>query len=175
MARRKKTIKVELSERSINAAIKELEEYKNSLMAKTRELIDELGRIGLKAIVTSMANAEGDSDTNIETQVEIKPVGNRIRATLYARGKHIMFLEYGAGIHYNGSVGQSPNPNGNKLGYTIGSYGKGHGAEDSWVYYSEEKGGFRTSQGTKAVMPMYNASTDIREQFVSVAKKVFGR
>lgn len=171
---RKKVIKVELSERSISSAVKELEEYKNSLIVKTEELVSELAKIGIKTMASSLANAEGDSDTNIMPHVEIHLVGNRVRATLYARGKDIMFLEYGAGIHYNGSVGQSPNPNGNKFGYVIGSYGKGHGAEDSWVYYNEETGGFRTSQGTKAVMPMYNADDEIRKEFRNVAKKVFG-
>lgn len=171
---KKKTIKLQLSEQSVNAAVKELEEYKNSLVTKTRELVEELGRIGIETITNSLAQAEGDSDTNIERLVEIKAVGNRIRATLYARGRHIMFLEYGAGIHYNGAAGQSPNPNGQKFGYVIGSYGKGHGTEDSWVYYNEETGGFRTSQGTKAVMPMYNADDKIRKEFRSVAKKVFG-
>lgn len=39
----------------------------------------------------------------------------------------MLFIEFGAGIHYNGSAGSSPHPKGNEFGYTIGSYGKGLG------------------------------------------------
>lgn len=174
MAIKKKVIKMDLSERSINAAIREIEEYKQTLLFKTRELLDELGRIGLKVINGSMTNVIGTSNPNHFAYVKVNASGNNMRATIILQGRDIMFIEYGAGIHYNGAVGTSPNPNGQKFGYTIGSYGKGRGAEDSWTYYDEEKGGFRRSHGTKAAMPMYNAETEIRKQVDAIAKKVFG-
>ena len=37
--------------------------------------------------------------------------------------------EFGSGVYHNGSVGTSPNPYGDDLGLTIGSYGKGHGKQ----------------------------------------------
>ena len=170
---KKKKIKMNLSVNSIENAIKEIEKYKQSLSVKTEQLIKELGKIGIERIESSMTNIEGDSSPEHTASVNVTSSGNRVRATIILQGEDIAFIEFGAGVHYNGAVG-SGYGFGKKLGYTIGSYGKGQGANDSWVYFDEEQGHFRWSQGTKAAMPMYNASVDIREQLIGVARKVFG-
>lgn len=163
-----------LSQSSINQVIKEIEVYKNSLATKTDQFLQELAKVGIREIEDSMSKVVGDSNPNHYAFVKINSFGNYSKATLVLQGRDVAFIEFGAGIHYNTAVGTSPNPLGQKMGFTIGSYGKGLGANDSWVYYSEEYGRFLKSLGTKAAMPMYNAEVEMRNKFLSVAKKVFG-
>ena len=171
---KKKKIQIDLSVASIESAIRQLDGYKKELLNKTDQLLYELGKEGIKVIDNSLTTVVGDSDPNHYAFAKVNAFGNHVILTLVVQGQDIAFLEFGAGIHYNGAVGQSPNPKGDKLGYTIGSYGLGQGANDSWVYYDEEQGRFRMSHGTKASMPMYNAEVEILAKLKSVAKRVFG-
>lgn len=170
----KKKIKMNLSVSSVENAIKQIEEYKRSLVLKTSQLLDELGKIGIRTIDQKMSSIQGDSDPNHYAFVKMNSYGSFTRATIILQGRDVLFIEFGSGVHYNGATGSSPHPKGQQMGYTIGSYGKGQGANDSWVYFNEEHGRFETSQGTKAAMPMYNAEVEIRKAIKSVAKKVFG-
>lgn len=174
MARRRKTIKMNLSVGSVESVIKQIEEYKQSLVFKTEQLLKELGKIGIQTIDAKMSNIVGDSDPSHYAFVRISSYGNYSKATIILQGHDIGFIEFGAGIHYNGAAGSSPHPKGQQMGYTIGSYGMGKGANDYWKYYDEDQGRFKTSQGTKAAMPMYNAEVEIMRQVKQVAKKVFG-
>jgi len=170
----KKKIKMNLSVSSVENAIKQIEEYKRSLVLKTSQLLDELGKIGIRTIDQKMSSIQGDSDPNHYAFVKMNSYGSFTRATIILQGRDVLFIEFGSGVHYNGATGSSPHPKGQQMGYTIGSYGKGQGANDSWVYFNEEHGRFETSQGTKAAMPMYNAEVEICKAIKSVAKKVFG-
>ena len=93
-------------------------------------------------------------------------------ATLIVSGKDLLFIEFGAGVHYNGAVGSSPHPLGASKGYTIGSYGKGNGSKDAWYYYSDT-GEVVKSHGTQATMPVYKAGVEMRQQMLKIAKEVF--
>lgn len=170
---KKKKIKMNLSVSSVENAIKQIEEYKQSLDSKTRLLMEELGKIGIEKIESAMTNITGDSSPEHYAYVKLNSFGSYARATIILQGKDIAFIEFGAGINYNGAVG-SGHGFGEKLGYTIGSYGKGQGANESWTYFDEEQGRFRTSKGTKAAMPMYTADEWIRKELIRIAKKVFG-
>ena len=74
-----------------------------------------------------------------------------------------------------GPVGSSPNPYGNDLGFTIGSYGKGYGKGQVWGYYAdpENKTGLVLTHGTPATMPMYNAAMEVMRKAVEIAKEVW--
>lgn len=162
------------SEKSIDEAIKQLKLLKQEISFKTIELINRLADIGIQTI-ESNKYSYGDSDFNdMRSYAWLEYDGNGARVTLVLSGKDVAFIEFGAGIHFNGSVGQSPNPFGSNLGYTIGSYGLGKGANDSWTYYDRELGRYKTSHGTKAAMPMAKADEEIKRQFVQIAKEVFG-
>lgn len=172
----KRTIRFSLSTDSIENAIQQIRWYKEELRYKTSIFVQRLAEIGI-IVIDSHKFTEGDSDTSFEgvtSYVRLEEGSTSSKAILYLDGKDVAFVEFGAGVHYNGSVGSSPNPNGQKFGFTIGSYGKGQGANDSWVYYDEESGKFKTSHGTKAAMPMYYAHKYMCENFARVAKEVFG-
>lgn len=169
-----KTIRMTLGVDSINKAIEELELYRARLKQKTSLFCQRLAEIGLTTI-EAHKYSEGTSDFNdMRSYVWLEESGSSATATLVLNGKDVAFIEFGAGVHYNGPVGGSPNPFGQQLGMTIGSYGKGKGAQDSWVYYDDDLHRFHKTHGTKAAQPMAYADEEIRKRFLSVAKEVFG-
>ena len=169
-----KVIKMRLSVKSIDDAIAKIDKYKQELRHKTSIFVQRLAEEGLVVVNDKRTSFYGDADGNdVRTYVVVSDFGNKVTATLVMAGKDVAFIEFGAGIHYNTAAGTSPHPKGQELGMTIGSYGKGKGANDSWVYYDEERARFRTSHGTQAVMPLYSASESIKKKFYSIAKEVF--
>lgn len=106
-----------------------------------------------------------------EVTTTIEKSGNI--ASVIIMGQDAVWVEFGTGVYYNGSPGTSPNPWGEKIGFTIGSYGSGNGVKRTWGYYSPE-GGVNLTHGTKAQMPIYNACKDVAARFPSLVKEVFG-
>ncbi len=168
-----KTIKMNLSAGSIQNAVKELQRYKQSLISKNDLFVQRLAEVGIPVINANIAAAQGDSDKNHNTYIKLNSFGSYSRAVLVVEGADLLMIEFGAGIHYNTPAGTSPHPKGQELGYTIGSYGKGHGAEDYW-YYQAETGESVRSYGTESTMPVYKASVEIRQKIREIAKEVFG-
>lgn len=169
----KKTIKMNLSQKSIQAGIAELRKYQQSLIDKNDEFVRRLAEIGIPIIDQNISAAAGDSDKSHNTYIKINSFGSYSQAQLIVEGRDILFIEFGSGIHYNGSAGTSPHPKGEEFGYTIGSYGKGQGANDHWFYYADT-GESVMSQGTQATMPAYKASVEIIQNIHRIAKEVFG-
>ena len=167
-----KTINIELSQQSIKKAIAEIEAYKNSLAFKMSLFLERLAGEGIPVIDENI-NTEGDSSPEHYAYVRMRSFGDWAEATLVLEGRDILFIEFGAGVHYNGAVGSSAYPRGTELGFTIGSYGKGQGANDYW-FYTAETGESVRSQGTKASMPMFKAGEKIKERVKDIAKEVFG-
>lgn len=170
----RRKITFSLSTESINNALRELGEYKEELRYKNSIFVQRLAEAGLK-VIEANKYSEGDADfSSLHSYVWIDEGETTTKATLVLTGKDVAFIEFGAGVHYNGSGGSSPHPQGQRLGLTIGSYGKGHGLEDSWVYYDSEQARYKTTHGTKAVMPLAKADEDIRKRYLEIAKEVFG-
>ena len=166
-------IKLNLSTDSIAKAMRDIYLYKQELKRKTSLFVQRLADLGITTI-DKHKYSSGDSDFNsLRSYVWLEERGNSTKATLVLSGTDVAFIEFGAGVHYNGAGGTSPNPYGLPLGMVIGSYGQGHGLEDSWVYYDEDTARFRVSHGTEAAMPMYYADREIHNKFLAVAKEVF--
>lgn len=169
-----KKIKFSLNEASIDNAIKELEAYKRSVEEKTERL-----RIRVAEIIANDAqagfNSSGVDDDLREgmrpAAVSVSYRDNGDVTIVLAEGTDAVWVEFGAGVHYNGPVGQSPNPLGRGLGLTIGSYGKGHGARHVWGY--KENGELVLTHGTPATMPMYKAVQAVCNNIDEIAKEVF--
>ena len=168
-----KTIKMELSHKSIQDTIKQLRAYQKSLVSKNEEFVRRLAELGIPVIDENIALAQGDSDKSHNTYIRINNFSGYSQATLICEGVDLLFIEFGAGIHYNTPAGTSPHPKGQMLGYTIGSYGDGNGKNDSWVYYADS-GEWVRSYGTEATMPVYKASVEIIQNIRKIVKEVFG-
>lgn len=171
----KKVISFTLDPSSIDKAIRDVQQYKAEIVRKTELLRERVATLiawkatqGFSsAIVTDLINGEmrnGSVDVQVDERGGI--------SVIIAIGDDAAFIEFGAGVYYNGSVGSSPHPKGAELGMTIGSYGKGHGAKNVWGFY--EDGELRLTHGTPAAMPMYNAMKEVCADIANIAKEVFG-
>lgn len=169
----KRTIKINLFDsKSLQKAIDEINRYKNDLPRKCELFVQRLAEVGIPIIDQNISSADGDSDKNHNTYIKINSFGSYSQAELIVESRSILFLEFGAGVHYNGAAGGSPHPKGEEMGYTIGSYGKGQGKNDFWFYYADT-GKAVMSHGTQATMPMYRAGLEMRRQILAIAKEVF--
>lgn len=171
MAKRKLTSN--LSVEGIQKLQQELQNYKNELNRKNVVFVRRLAELGIPIIDSKIAQAQGDSDKSHNTYIKLTSGTTYTRAVLTVEGQDILFIEFGAGVHYNGAVGQSPNPKGAERGYTIGSYGQGKGSQDSWTY-TADTGEWVRSYGTEATMPVYSASIEIMRSIKRIAREVFG-
>lgn len=162
----KRVIQVRLSTKSINTAVKELRTYKSWVSRKTRELSRRLAEIGAAEAIVRFAGAQYDG-TNDST-VSVDPIANGFK--IVASGGSVFFIEFGAGVYYNGSEPYpEPRPDG-IVG--IGEYGQGKGQRKAWGFY-DAAGELVVTHGTPAAMPMYQASKKMREQILAMAREVF--
>ena len=179
----KHTIKVSLSEASIQEAIRQLQQYKSWLVQKTEQLVKELANVGIPVIDENMAKASYTYDengirsgSNTEHRTYVEMSGSQsgtATAKLIVEGKELLFIEFGAGVYYNGEAGGSPHPKGTVNGMIIGSYGEGHGVQKVWGYY-DDSGSLVLTYGVEAQMPVYKAEMEIIQKYVEVARRVFG-
>lgn len=162
-----------LSADSLSKAAKRVRKLQQTYVNRNREFVKRLTEAGIKVIYMNLWG-EGDSEIP-EPNTPHVMMGNKsghMTATLRLRGEDVMFVEFGAGVHYNTPAGSSPHPKGAELGYTIGSYGFGQGANEYW-FYEDDDGYTQLSYGTEATMPMWKADMEIRQKFVGIAKSVF--
>lgn len=166
----KKVISVNLSDVSINKAIRELELYKKELIEKTTLLqkrigkrIEELAQNGFNgAIVDDLL--EGSPKI---ASVEVLSMTTDDTTIVIAKGEDAVWVEFGAGVHHNKSF---THPNGAELGLTIGSFGS-NGKKEVWGFYKDGK--LKLSHGTPGKMPLANAVTAVCNEIVEIAKEVF--
>lgn len=170
-----KKISLSLNERSIDRAIKEIEDYRRSIPVKTdrlrtriAEIIAEQAQHGFSASGVDDTLNGGMRPANVS--VTIANSGNV--TVVLAEGADAVWVEFGAGVYHNGPPGSSPNPLGSALGYTIGSYGEGYGKKKVWGYYDGAE--LVLTHGTPATMPMYRAVQAVCNSYAQIAKEVFG-
>lgn len=106
----------------------------------------------------------------VSTGITVDISDNGDITTVIATGEELLFVEFGAGIYFNGSAGSSPHPKGEELGFTIGSYGKGKGAKTAWAFLRD--GEVVWTHGTKAVMPVFRACEEVRREIPDIVRKV---
>lgn len=176
-----KKIKVNLFDlSSIDDAIKQLDEYQNSLQRKIETYISEMARLGedvaLRHIHQSQVGntitvSSTTSPTRTGCKAVIMAVGTTYEHNGYAPFNTLLAVEFGAGIKYNGT----PNPIADEFGMGIGTFpGQIHAFDpDGWYYWDESSNSWKHSYGIKATMPMYNASLELIQRYKEKAMEVF--
>lgn len=180
-----KVITMKLTTSDIERAIKEVDKYKRDFVKKVdvfrervAQEIKDLAQSGFNSSMVEdvLSSSPNGSPHQAKVTVSFESNGN---VTVVATGQNeadAIWVEFGAGVYHNGSVGSSPHPQGAKLGYTIGGYGVGRGKQGVWGYY-EVPGNKNTlvlTHGTPATMPMYTAMKTISAKVTTIAKEVFG-
>lgn len=170
----RKVISFNLSEESIAEAIRELNSYKNNIVKKSEQLRDRVAeRISLEsqrgfdgAVISDIVNG---SPKYAKVSVSVEKTG--AVTLVIAKGEDAVWVEFGAGVYYNGSAGSSPHPKGSELGFAIGGYGYGMGKKKTWGFY--EDGDLFLTRGAPAKMPMYKALKSACDEINIIAQEVF--
>lgn len=166
----KKELDVPLSEAGIHEAIRWLEtrkivfeicckSYRKAVAAKIMEIAEQL-------YASAWYNdlVDGGQQPAPAIPMDIKETEEE---TILVAGGAAIFIEFGAGVHHNTSVGSSQHPYGVELGFTIGSYppAPSKGQFDSW----------NGTYGTQAQMVLYRAVRMVEPYLEDIAKEVFGQ
>ena len=170
------TIQMTLNPASIDAAIAELRAYQMRLEARCEELRQRVAYFIARdaSAVFNTAAAEDDLTEGVITghvKVRVEPRGENVTVVI-ADGKDAVFMEFGAGVYFNGNVGDAPNPWGGNLGFTIGSYSKYKPDKEIWGYRDVD-GEVHLTHGTPASMPLYKAVMSVRRDLERIAREVF--
>ena len=163
----------------IQDMVNELERYKQWLLNDAcREIALSLSQSGERTADSSYNKATGADKSHVISHDVVSVANGTAKVHFTLNGKDVMFVEFGAGIHYNGPVGETPHEplgeNTISVPTTIGSYpsryrdrhGHSLGRLDSWHYMG------KVTHGTKATMPMQNAIKAIKRGAKSSVKKV---
>lgn len=151
-----------LSKKSVADAIKELKRYKAWVIEKEALLRNRLAMIG--ATVASIQFSRAIYNGSADVTVRIDNTGSV--AVIYAEGKDVAFIEFGAGAKYGYG-----HPEAAKFGTGPGTYpdGKGHWNDPKGWWYGNSQHSF----GNPPAMAMYDAKERMVEQFTQIAREVF--
>lgn len=169
-----RVIACELSVKGINRTLRELAKYQKELADKAKRLeekvaerIRENAQSGFnQAILEDILGSDARY-----ASVDVTVTHSGAMTLVIANGEDAVWVEFGAGVKYNGSAGSSPHPKGAELGFTIGGYGKGFGKRKMWAFW--EDGQIRKTFGTPAAMPLYSAVQAACREIEKIAKEVF--
>ena len=176
-------INIKLNSISFGRAIAKLRKYANSLEPKLSEIVRRLVELGVPVVDYRFKNAPYDGERIINVQVKkLEESSEKVSYEILANGDAVMFIEFGAGVHY-----PDDHPKAVKFKALHGTYGKGLGKNDWWFYTGQPgkpgAGGelahghknTTITHGNPAAMPMYNTAQDLRKKVHEIAKEVLLR
>lgn len=152
--------------KSINAAIKQLEEYKRDFSAKEEEFVKRLSELGVSVATSVYASADYDGVKD----VMVMRTANGSRAAVIAYGQTVGFIEFGTGI-------KNPEWDSGGMEYTPpkhGTYGKGYGARPHGWYFKQGEGAMaRHTYGNAPAEAMRTARDVMVERVAQIAREVW--
>ncbi|WP_277407832.1 hypothetical protein [Lacrimispora xylanisolvens] len=173
-----KVFRGNFSSKGIQDIINQLERYKVDLHRKAELLCQRLAEVGQTVALQSIS--ESPLGKTITLRVKMEPRNDGYKAILVAAGQTksndhgsintLLLVEFGAGVRLN----PNENPKAGEFGMGVGTYpGQIHAFDQNGWYYWGDDEKWHHTYGTKATMPMYNASVAIRTQVAAIAKEVF--
>lgn len=149
------------SEKSLRKAAKKVRAYQNKLLANNKEFVKDLAVVGLdeasKYLDVIAEDYAKPSFSTLQPHVYNGDKKGTMSTTIRLQGEQAVFVEFGAGVYYNGNPHGSPHPWGVELGFTIGDYGMHQGLKKAWVHDGH------LYKGTPAAMPLFHASEAIKQ------------
>jgi hypothetical protein len=174
-------------EGSLDAAIKKLERIaKEEMEAFAKELVEELAKAGADIARVNFTGAEY-AGTHTE-DVSFKISDNGKKATVYADGDAVLFIEFGTGIYKSAPAGEYDEiVSGSVLDH--GEYKRRQGANPSGWFYTGSPGPNHPSDtqvaygkpntvhtyGNDANSSMYNARLEVEKRYEGIVRKVWER
>ena len=129
------------------------------------KIIKKLADIGLEIVKIEFAKGFQNYEGNNQYSCYVEELGDAQHLAVTAQGEAVCFIEFGAGVHYNG--GGETYPYKKPQGIVgIGEYGKGLGKNDFW-YYKKNK-----SYGNPAQCGFQKATSKVKENIQKVVNEV---
>lgn len=160
-------IKVKLNSRSINAAIRKLEQEKKRINRKLEELIQMMCNNGEEYAYQYL--------THVDTGETIASIMGYRQGThgVITVGGAAVWIEFGTGVIHNQGTDHF-HDNRKELGISDwGTYGDGHGSDPNGWYYYDRNGKKRHTEGIPMEPFMQNTAERLYEEFTKTAEKVF--
>lgn len=163
-----KTIKLTLSESGIAEAIRQLQEYKQSIIDKTKALVQEMVAQGSDICRAEIVHLDIPDTGYLLSRV------NAETAAVVCDCEYAVFVEFGTGLKGQGEP--YPGPAMAQAAYTYlggttyittpdGRYG--------WFYPADD-GTWKFTEGMPSRPFMYNTANEMRRIFPDTVEKVFG-
>lgn len=154
------------NKKSIDAALKMVQQYKKDFLAKEQEFIRRLAEIGVGVAQAGFATADYDGDNDVMVRMEKTATGYAVTAS----GKTVGFIEFGTGVKY-------PEWDNTGMGYTPpahGTYGKGQGKNPwGWWFKGSDGAAARHTFGNPASESMLTARNEMIERVTQIAREVW--
>lgn len=143
------------------------EVFKDRMEQRLNVLIQRLAEIGVTTAKAYFSNGM----LYIENEHPVNVYSEKIQdgIAVVASGEQVAFIEFGAGVHYNGAesyLGKRPP---NVVG--IGEFGQKKGRQDVWGYY-DSNGLLRLTHGNPPANAMYFTGEEIIKNIDRIAKEV---
>jgi len=180
-----RTIRFTLDTHSVEQAIREVERYRrdfqNNLRLLRERIAERIQWSAQQGFQTAMVGdtflrVSGKSKTPEQpiygSDVQVNVEHGDQMSVVFTDGEEALFIEFGAGVYYNGAAGESPHPWGIEKGFVIGSYGKNNGVRNAWGYYDGSD--VIITHGTPAAMPMYRGVEETVRVLADLVREVFG-
>lgn len=162
----KRVVRLQLTSAGIDDAIRELDEFKQWIVDRTKVFVEALAAEGMNIASVKFEHATYDGDNDVSCSIEER---GENKYAIVATGKATLFIEFGTGVAY-----PDIHPAGQETGMVHGSWskseqGKGHWDDPNGWYYAHGK----KTHGNPANMSMYNTIRELERQFEDIARRVF--
>ena len=177
----KKTIAVNLFDsKSIQSAIKQIEQYRDDLPRKCQEICRRLSEEGVRVADAAINSVPIGKTITLTTDINPSKMGCQAimkmtgRETRTEDGRIFytaLAIEFSAGVRYASTA----SPHASDFGMGTGTFpdSKHSWQMDGW-YYLGDDGKWHHSFGVQASHPLYSAGMEMRQKIDSIVKEVFG-
>lgn len=152
--------------KSIDNAVKLVQQYKKDFEKKEAEFIRRLAEVGVRVASAGFSLADYDGVNDVSVRLDQTATGYAVVAS----GKTVGFIEFGTGVRY-------PEWSGSDTGYTPpphGSYGKGQGKNPyGWWFRGSDGAVARHTYGNPGSESMLTARNEMIENVTRIAREVW--
>lgn len=173
----KTVITLELSEKSIQNAIRELRAYQNSLTYKCQLLAEKLAEKGVEIARVQVADLDAIFTSELISSIHAEYQGSMKNGGIWAviaGTDHAMFVEFGTGTVGERSPYKGELPEGVSWKYATGKTIRQLSDGRYGWFYPADDGNWYFTEGMPSRPFMYLTANELRQIVTKTAKEVFG-
>jgi hypothetical protein len=160
------TVRINLSQKSIQSGIKKIERYKETLNRRCLKLVELLTERGAKIAKINVRNLGAFYTGELEASIDGYFSPSLGVGIVYAGAWYAVYVALGSGIRGQ----EAQHPLSGEVGWVYDV--NGHG-EEGWTYFNERDGQFHWTDGMPSRPFMHDMVVELDRVCESVAKAVF--